>query len=59
MPPRPEELRSTGPETTKPKSERRFGYGGQKDCAQTIAEWEPWQRANMDINGRPKLQSGY
>jgi len=52
-PPQPREPRSAGQERKKPKSERGSGCGGQMDRAQTMAEWEPQQCANTEMNGGP------
>ena len=43
--------RSAGQGRKKPKSERRSGFGGQMDRAQTMAEWEPQRCVNTEMNG--------
>jgi len=50
---RPRAPRSADRERQKPKLEQGSGCGGQLEAVQTMAEWDPPQYANMEINGGP------
>jgi len=57
IPQPPREPRSAGKERTKPQSQQGSGCGGKMDHSQTMAEWEPQQCVNWQINGVPAAVS--